>query len=163
MINIVQEKMTVEMDGDFVVFIIGMRINKLWKIHKWLPVSKAMVRMIRELKANPELGFMGFESWFGRTTLMVQYWKSIDHLLDYAQNKDAEHTPAWLNFNEVVRKSGDVGIWHETYISGAGRYECVYTNMPRFGLAKHGNYVPAREKYHSAKGRLGLVEKYREK
>lgn len=159
MTKINKEKMTAEVDGEFVVFLIGMRINSWWKIHKWLPVSLAMSRMIKELKANPELGFMGFESWFGRTTLMVQYWKSIDHLLEYAQNKDAVHTPSWLMFNDKIRKSGAVGLWHETYISGSGKYECVYTNMPRFGLAKFGNYVPARDNYHSARGRLGMVKK----
>jgi len=156
-----KEKMTAEMEGEFAVFLIGLRINSLWKVHKWLPVSMAMSRMIKELKQKPELGFMGFESWFGRTTIMVQYWKSIDHLLDYAQNKNVSHTPAWLNFNEKIRKSGDVGIWHETYISEKGKYECVYTNMPRFGLGKVGNYVPARDKYHSARGRLGRVDKYK--
>lgn len=157
MIDIVKEKMTVEVEGEFVVFLIGMRINSLWKIHKWLPVSLAMTKIIKELRQKPELGFMGFESWFGRTTLMVQYWKSIDHLLEYAQNKDANHTPAWLNFNDKIRKSGDVGLWHETYIVPNGKYECVYSNMPRFGFAKTGNYVPAKDKYHSASGRLGLI------
>lgn len=159
MVEIVKEKMTAEMDGEFVVFIIGMRVNKFWKIHKWLPVSKAMSKMIKELESNPELGFLGHESWFGRTSVMIQYWKSINHLLEYAQNKDAVHTPAWLNFNDKIRKSGDVGIWHETYITRKGDYECVYTNMPLFGLGKIGNRVPARNEYHSARGRLGLINK----
>lgn len=30
---------TAQLDGSFVVFIIGMRVNKLWAIHKWLPVA----------------------------------------------------------------------------------------------------------------------------
>ena len=117
--------------------------------------------MIDELQKNPELGFISHESWFGRTSIMIQYWRSIDHLLDYAQNKDVSHTPAWLNYNDTIRKSGDVGIWHETYITRKGSYECVYTNMPRFGLAKAGNHIPAKDKYHSAKGRLGLVDRKR--
>lgn len=160
MAEINKEKMTAEIEGEFVVFLVGMRINKWWKVHKWLPVSMAMSRMIRELQANPELGFLGYENWFGRTTLMMQYWRSIDHLLEYAQNKDAVHTPTWLNFNDNIRKSGDVGLWHETYIiSGKGSYESVYTNMPRFGLAKVGDFVPAKDRLHSARGRLGLVNK----
>ena len=55
------ERMTGELDGDFVVFLIGLRINKPWMVHKWLPVFLAMPRMIKELKANPELGFLGCE------------------------------------------------------------------------------------------------------
>lgn len=163
MAEINKEKMTVEVDGEFVVFLIGMRVNNWWKIHRWLPVSMAMTTMIKELQSNPELGFMGYESWFGRTTLMVQYWKSIDHLLEYSQNKNTRHTSAWLNFNDKIRKSGDVGLWHETYISKKGNYECVYTNMPRFGLAKAANTIPAKGEYHSARGRLGLVKKYKDK
>jgi len=161
MTEIIKEKMTAEIDGDFVVFLIGTRINSFWKIHKWLKVRRALSRMIDELQKNPELGFISHESWFGRTSIMIQYWRSIDHLLDYAQNKDVSHTPAWLNYNDTIRKSGDVGIWHETYITRKGSYECVYTNMPRFGLAKAGNHIPAKDKYHSAKGRLGLVDRKR--
>ena len=32
MIN--KERMYAHLDGDFVVFLIGMRFNQLWKIHK---------------------------------------------------------------------------------------------------------------------------------
>ena len=38
--------------------------------------------------------------------------------------------PAWVAFNKVVAWSGDVGIWHETYLVSAGSYECVYNNVP---------------------------------
>ncbi len=34
---IIPQRMTVNLDGGFVVFLIGMRINKSGKIHKWLP------------------------------------------------------------------------------------------------------------------------------
>ena len=36
-----------EIEGDFVVFLIGLRINKPWMLHKWLPVFRAMPRMIQ--------------------------------------------------------------------------------------------------------------------
>jgi hypothetical protein len=29
-----------------------MRINKPWKLHKWLPVFRAMPKMIREFEAG---------------------------------------------------------------------------------------------------------------
>jgi hypothetical protein len=34
MVKIIDERMAARIEGDFVVFIIGMRINKLWKITK---------------------------------------------------------------------------------------------------------------------------------
>ena len=39
MAEIIKQRMAAEMDGEFAVFLIGFRINKPWKIHKWLPVS----------------------------------------------------------------------------------------------------------------------------
>lgn len=154
MVEIYQEKMTVDVNEEFVVFLIEMRINKLWKIHKWLPVAMAMKKMINELMQNPELGCINYESWSGRTSIMVQYWKSFEHLEKYAINKDSKHVPAWLEFNNKIRGSGDVGIWHETYVSKKRSYECVYTNMPRFGLGKVGNLIPAIDKNHTARGRM---------
>ena len=35
MAKVNNQRMTVEIEGDFVVFLIGMRLNKPWKIHKW--------------------------------------------------------------------------------------------------------------------------------
>ena len=43
MAEINPQRMTVEIDSDFVVFLIGMRINRPWKVHKWLPVFLAML------------------------------------------------------------------------------------------------------------------------
>ena len=157
MTKIVKERMTADVDGEFVVFLIGLRINSVWKIHQWLPVFKAMPKMLKELYDNPDLGFISQESWFGRTTIMVQYWKSFEHLENYAKSKSSAHLPAWAEFNKRVGSSGDVGIWHEAYLSQKGRYECVYNNMPQFGLAKVGAFVPATGKRNTASGRVDAV------
>jgi hypothetical protein len=58
-----------KMEGGFVVFLIGMRIDVPWKVHKWWPVARAMPRMLRELEQRPELGMLGGEMWGGRTTI----------------------------------------------------------------------------------------------
>ncbi len=73
MAKVVNRRMTAEMDGEFVVFLIGMRINKLWKVHKWLPVILAMPKMIKELEADPSSGFLGYTGFMGTT--IMQYWK----------------------------------------------------------------------------------------
>jgi hypothetical protein len=54
MARVIPHFMAAEVDGDFVVFLIGMRINKPWQIHKWLPVFLAVRRVLRELEAHPE-------------------------------------------------------------------------------------------------------------
>src|SRR5205814_781733 len=145
---------TAAIDGEIVVFLIGMRINKLWKIHKWLPVALAMPRMLRELYADPGSGFLGAHAWFGITTLLLQYWRSFDHLERYAKDRSRQHRPAWAAFNRAVGSSGDVGIWHELYRVRSGDFECVYNNMPVFGLAKATRVVPASGPLESAAGRM---------
>lgn len=157
MAEIFEKRMTGELRGDFVLFLIGLRFNRLWKIHKWLPVVRSMPRMIRELAVDRESGFLGCEMWFGRTTIIVQYWRTFDQLESYAKNNSAEHLPAWAAFNRNVGSNGDVGIWHETFLVREGAYECVYNNMPRFGLAKAGEHIPATGKRQTAAGRMGMT------
>jgi Monooxygenase af470-like len=152
MAEVHKRKMTAEIDGDFVVFLIGARINKPWKVHKWLPVALAMPRMLKELAAHPDSGFLGYEQSFG---IIVQYWRSFEHLERYARNHDGQHWPAWVAFNKKVGvASGDVGIWHETYKVAAGQYECVYGGMPPYGLAKASRHVPISGGRDSARGRI---------
>src|SRR4249919_1087706 len=121
------QRMTASLDGDFVVFLIGMRVNRPLRIHKWLPVFVAMPRMIRELEAHPEKGMLHAELCLIRSSIAyVQYWRSFEHLARFARDPDDPHLPAWTRFNKAVRASGDVGIWHETYRVGAGECEAVY-------------------------------------
>lgn len=154
MTQIIKGRKFANIQGDFVVFLIGMRINNYWKVHKWFPVAMAIPKMIKELYKNPEYGFMSENSWFGRTTISVQYWRSFEHLEAYARNKDLEHFPAWKDFNMKARQSGVVGVWHETYKVTSGSYENIYVNMPLFGLGKAGNINEASGKYENAKGRI---------
>ncbi len=156
MAAITKERMFARAEGDFVVFMIGMRINSWWKIHKWFPVAMAMPKMIKELYQNKEYGFLSTEAWFGRTTIMVQYWKSFEHLEAYAKNKNAAHLPAWKEFNKKVRQSAAVGVWHESYKVSAGNYENIYVNMPKFGLGKAGVLSPAAGRYEHAAERIDI-------
>jgi hypothetical protein len=145
-----------QIDGPFVVFVIGMRINQLWKIRSWLPVLLSMRPMLQELYAHPEKGFLGSEYLFTlRGPVLLQYWRSFDHLDGFARSKDDPHLPAWQRFNRTAAKDGNVGIFHETYQINAGAYECVYGNMPRFGLAAAAEHVPAVGDRATARRRIG--------
>ena len=154
MANIIAQRMTAQIDGEVVVFLIGMRVNRLWKIHKWLPVALAMPRMLRELGAHPDSGFLGFHQWFGNPTIALQYWRSFDHLVRYAKDAQRPHRSAWAAFNRAVASSGDVGIWHETYRIRPGDFECIYNNMPLFGLARATESIAAHGRRESAGGRM---------
>lgn len=154
MAKIIAERMTARIEDEVVVFLIGMRINRIWKLHKWLPVARAMPRMLRELGADPDSGFLGFHQWFGNPTIALQYWRSFAHLERYAKDSSRSHRSAWAEFNRAVASNGDVGIWHETYRIRAGDFECIYNNMPLFGLARATGSIPAQGQRESARGRM---------
>ena len=152
MAKLYAQRMTSELDGDFVVFLIGMRINKPWKPHKWLPVLLAMPRMLKELRSRPECGCLGYTQ-AGLT--VIQYWRSFDDLESYARSRDASHWPAWVDFNRRMKTSrDDVGIWHETYRIAPGAYEAVYSGMPPYGLGRVGKLAPAGAGRESARQRI---------
>ena len=155
MAGIIAERMCAEVEGDFVVFLIGMRINKPWKIWRWWPVAAAMPRMLIELARQPELGLMHARTHFGFPVItVIQYWRSFDALEAYARSGANAHLPAWQAFGKAVGSNGDVGIWHETYLVKAGGYENVYNNMPRYGLGMAGELKPAAGTRKAARARL---------
>jgi Domain of unknown function (DUF4188) len=156
MAKTINQRMTAQMEGSFVVFLIGMRINRFWKFHKWVPVAVAMPKMLKELSQKPESGFLGFQIYGGLPPVIAQYWKSFEHLEAYAKDRSGLHYPAWKAFNTKIKTNGDVGIWHETYKVQAGEYECIYNNMPRYGLGKIGELVPASGKREYASGRISV-------
>jgi hypothetical protein len=153
MATVIPERMSAALDGDFVVFLIGMRANKRWKVWKWWPVIMAMSRMLKELDAaGPETGFLGHT---GLSRIIVQYWRSFDHLEQFARDAGGQHWAAWVAFNKAARGArGDVGIWHETYVVRAGQYETVYSGMPPMGLGRAGRLVPATGNREAARQRL---------
>lgn len=153
---VVPGRFTAQTDKPVVLFLIGMRINHLHKVSKWWPVATAMPRMLAELEKRPEAGMLWYRSYIsGRVIFVQQYWKSIDQLIDYAHAKDQSHFPAWAAFNKAVGSDGTVGIWHETYFVTPGSFECVYGNMPTFGLAAATSSVPATGRLAAARSRFG--------
>ncbi len=145
---------TAEHDGDITVFLIGMRINKLHRPDRWIPVFTAMPRMLIHLSRNPDAGLLGFANWFGRTTLLLSYWRSPEDLQRFASDADAPHLKAWRNFRSRVGDDGDVGIWHETYVVKPNAREAVYGNMPRFGLAAATTHIRVDTGQRTAKQRM---------
>jgi hypothetical protein len=153
MSRIIADRMTTSRDRGVVVFLIGMRVNRWWKIHKWLPIALAMPRMLRELRAKPESGYLGGSLLPG---LSVQYWDSSEALMAYASDRSGQHFPAWAEFYKRVGTGSDVGIWHETYVVPAGAFETMYVNMPPSGLGRFTTLVPARGHLARARSRLGV-------
>jgi hypothetical protein len=131
MAQIIKGRKFANVQGDFVVFLIGMRVNNWLMIHKWFPVAMAMPKMIKSCikihKADSWARIAGWQDNNIRAVLEI-----IRTSEAYAKNKDMEHFPAWKAFNLKARQSGVVGVWHETYKISQGSYEiyiCKYAAL----------------------------------
>ena len=139
MANITGRRMMAEIDGDFVVFLIGARFNSFQLLKTVLDLGgrRGMKHMLDYLVAHPEKGLLGYQMGL---PAIVQYWRSFDHLEAFANDAGDPHVAVWRNYWRRVGTSARTGIWHETYLVRAGEYEAIYGNMPPFGL---GNAGPA--------------------
>lgn len=156
MAKVMPGRYTAQIDEPFVVFLIGMRINKWLAFSKWVPTARAMWPMLRTLFQHPEKGFLGGQVFFyWRGIALVQYWRSFEDLEQFARNREEPHLAAWRRYNQAIGSDGSVGFWHETYLVKPGQYEVVYGNMPVFGLAAATRHVPAVGRRETARRRLG--------
>ena len=135
-----------DIEGDFVVFLIGQRPSR-GRLVKWfreLGGRHGMLHMLKRLTEQPEKGLLGYQmSTFGG--IIVQYWRSFEHLERFANDADDPHLAAWRNYWKLVGTGVGTGIWHETYLVRAGEYEAVYAHMPPVGLGKASSLVPMSE------------------
>jgi hypothetical protein len=166
MAKIVTGRHTDGYDGPLVVFLIGMRVNAPWRVDAWLPVFLAMPRMLAELHRATSLaaagkgvdpGFLDHRLLFGPGgPTVVQYWRSVEQLNEYAAARDQAHRPAWSAFNARARRArGAVGIWHETYSVPAEGHETIYVDLPPLGLGRATSLVPVGTRAETARGRMG--------
>ncbi|MDX1745243.1 MAG: DUF4188 domain-containing protein [Halobacteriales archaeon] len=137
-------RMAAEMDGGFVIYINGMRLNKLRAIHTYVRAGLKLAKMFKRLEQDPDSGFLGYQPAFMglRTGAAIQYWRSLDDIRRFAQDPDDLHVPAWTWYNQVVDSGGGVGFWAELYVIEDGQYETFFRNMPPIGLGSVGEFVP---------------------
>lgn len=160
------ERLTHGYDGPLAVFLIGLRVHQPWRVGVLRQAALAMPRMIAELEENKaaaargeveSLGYLGARSTldlFGTT--MIQYWRSVEDIYDYAASADHEHRPAWLEFYRVARSAPRaVTIWHETYAVAPGSAESVYAGARPFGLGAVAGTVPVARRGERARDRVG--------
>jgi fumigallin biosynthesis monooxygenase-like protein len=105
MAQIAGRRMTAEIDGDFVVFLIGARPDKFHLVRSIMDLGgrRGMKHMLDYLVAHPEKGLLGYQ--MGLPTI-VQYWRSFDHLEAFASDP---HLAVWRNYWKRVGASGRTG------------------------------------------------------
>ncbi len=143
MAAIYRERMAAEIDGEYVVYINGMRLNKLRALPKYLRAGLAAGKMFERLAADPDNGFLGYLPAFTglRSGAAIQYWRSLEDIKRFAHDPDDLHVPAWLWYDEEVGDNGELGFWAELYVVSDGTFETFYRNMPPIGLGEHGSLV----------------------
>ncbi|QDQ13902.1 DUF4188 domain-containing protein [Streptomyces spectabilis] len=157
--SVIAGRTTADAEGEVVVLLIGMRVNRLWAVHHWGPVFLAMVRMLRELGRDKGRGLLRHVLLTAspRTYCVVQYWESKEKLYAYAHAPEMFHHKAWAIANRKERAGkarGHVGLWHEAYVVPEGAYEAIYMDMPAFGLAAAHGQVPVERRGRRAKDRF---------
>jgi hypothetical protein len=120
MVKPLQGRHTATIEGDFVVFLIGTRLDVRHPI-RWfqdLGGRRGMKHMLTHLSKHPEKGLLAFEMSF---PVIVQYWRSYEHLEAFAHDESDPHLQAMRNYWRRVGKDNRGGIWHETYLVRADR------------------------------------------
>lgn len=160
----VHGRMAGRINGDFCVFLIGIRNQHPLALDGTFRVAVgAFNGMIRELEAAaPEKsGFLGASPYVGTNwnrgshTMAVMYWRSHEHLQAFARDRDASHWPAWKLAQKLCRESPHIALWHEAYNVRGGDYDAIYVNCPPLGLGHAGYLLPAKGKLATSEGRMG--------
>jgi hypothetical protein len=137
------ERLAAEMDGEFVVYVNGMRLNRLRAVHKYILAGRKLAAMFDGLEADPDSGFLGYEPAIRglRSGAAIQYWRSLEDLRAFARDSDDLHVPAWKWVNESVRR-GEIGFWAELYVIEDGSYETFYRDVAPIGPGRVADLVP---------------------
>ncbi|KAI9020400.1 hypothetical protein DFJ74DRAFT_757003 [Hyaloraphidium curvatum] len=165
--HVLKGRYAASLDGEYCVFLIGSRYNgpsKLDKEFGWM--GDAMVDIVKDLQENAqETGYLGHETFVGTGKdgadfLLTVYFRSFDHLTNYARSRSNAHAGPWSKLMALGRKGSDYGFWHESYRILPGGTDAIYINCPPIGLGNciGAQLVPAQGRYASAKGRMGQTQ-----
>ena len=156
MTTIHRGRRTARPDVPVVVFAIGMRINELWAVHRWLRPTLDTVRMWWHVQRHHPEGYLsGYLFVYARGVGMMQYWRDFESLEAMAHDDSQPHLQAWRRLAAQTRTSKTFGYWHETYRVEPGTSETIYGSMPAFGLAAATTHEPIGAATERAAARLG--------
>lgn len=152
-------RITAVREDDIVVFLLGARPSSPWRD----PVNSARVfvsimQMVRWLRRHPEDGLLDTEfTWMHGGPALIQYWDTYDSLERFARNRDAPHLPAWGWYRKLLEGTGAIGVWHETYVLAANAWECIYVDMPLYGMPRATRHEPIGRGTESSRERVAAV------
>lgn len=144
-----------DVQGEVVVFPIGMKINRWWAIHRWFTPMINTIRLWRHVQfVRPDGYLSGYLFFYARGVGMMQYWRDFESLEEFARDSERPHLAAWRQL--VSQTSGDqtFGYWHETYVIDAANSETIYGSMTPFGLGAAVGHASIDRTSENARSRL---------
>ena len=121
-------------EAGFVVYLIGIEFDSLWRVGHWLPVAKAGRDMLSELDASEADGLLAHELCLGRSSIVIQYWQSLAELQTYAREKLTDDGSAWQGFHQCLERD-ELDVWYEAYRVSQGRYSLLPAQSMPIGSA----------------------------
>jgi hypothetical protein len=92
-----QGRWTTKIEGDFVVFLIGARLQATHPLRSMRDLggfTRSMPQMLKYLMEHPEKGLLGYQT-SGISLMNVQYWRSFEHLERFAADDGDPHLATW--------------------------------------------------------------------
>jgi hypothetical protein len=132
---------TSKIEEPIALFLVGVQCRSLKSFWKLPFISRKMSKLQNELNMNKDSGLLwgeNFISFKPFTTLYLSYWKSIEHINNFANNSKFSHKETWIQYMRKYYKDKNIGIWHETYEIDPNKAENIYVGMSLFGLGAVG-------------------------
>ena len=145
MANITGRRMTAEIDGDFVVFLIGARFNSFHLVKTVLDLGgrRGMKHMLDYLVAHPESACSAKIP--DRAADHRAVLAFLDHLEAFANDTGDPHVAAWRDYwRRVGRRPGPASGTRRTWVGPADMRRSSGT-CSRLGRGKAGRLVPSAE------------------
>ena len=138
-----QGRWTAEIEGDFVVFLIGARINSPLRIRRSIQDyggRKGMGHMLKYLSERPEKGLLGYTMGY---PVIVQYWRSFDHLEAFARDQEDPHAQVWCatTGSGSARTTGPASGTRRSWCGRASTRRCTATCRRSVSGRRRGSYA----------------------
>ena len=130
-------------EQDFVLFVLGLRVNHYWNFREVLKLYRLIPKVFAEARQLGGIGYLGGTYRFTlREPLIIQYWQSMDALQRFAHDPAHSHAQIWKLYHATAGKSGSIGIWHEAYHIVPKGQQSNYFNMPFTGMGQFSPIEP---------------------
>lgn len=129
---------TAKINEPIALFLVGVQCRSIFSLWKLPWIGRQMGKIQVELKENPNSGFLwgeNFISFSPVTTLFLSYWKSMEHIKNFANDPHQSHRPAWTEYIRRFYNHPHFGVWHESYVIDPKNMENIYAGMNPFGIS----------------------------